>query len=139
MVSANGSLRRFHHFGYVVESIDRSAARFVTSLGATWDEKVFADPIQLVRVTFLSITSGEALLELVEPNDERSPVIRFLKERGEGLHHVCYEVDSLDSAIPEMRKSGALMVKPPQRAVAFGGRRIAWVLAENKLLLELLE
>jgi len=67
-----------------------------------------------------------------------SPVIPFLK-RGGGLHHLCYEIDGLEDQLVLSRAQGGLVVRPPLPAVAFGGRRIAWVYTKNRLLLEYLE
>ncbi|MFZ0793673.1 MAG: VOC family protein, partial [Candidatus Korobacteraceae bacterium] len=74
-----------------------------------------------------------------EPASDGSPVLRFLRDRGGGLHHVCYEVADLEEKLIEFRSRGALIVKRPKPAVAFGGRRIAWVITSEKLLIELLE
>jgi methylmalonyl-CoA/ethylmalonyl-CoA epimerase len=130
---------RLHHIGFVVSSISESAPAFVRTMGASWDELVFVDPAQRVKVTFLRASAGDALLELVEPNAVDAPVSRFLKEKGQGIHHLCYEVDNLDEALAELRANGALIAKQPKPAVAFEGRRIAWLLTPEKLLLELLE
>lgn len=134
-----GKLLRLHHIGFVVSSIKDSAPKFARSLDANWDEVIYADPYQKVRVTFLRAAQEDARIELVEPNAEDNPVNLFLKKNGPGLHHLCYEVDSLEEALAELRSKGALLAKPPKPTVAFGGRRIAWVLTAEKLLLELLE
>jgi methylmalonyl-CoA/ethylmalonyl-CoA epimerase len=129
----------FHHVGFVVASIQNSIQGFVDSLQAEWDGTIFHDPNQAVRVTFLrGRDAANPTLELVEPAAEDSPVIPFLK-RGGGLHHLCYEIDSLEDQIALSRAQGGLVTKPPLPAVAFGGRRIAWVYTKNKLLLEYLE
>jgi methylmalonyl-CoA/ethylmalonyl-CoA epimerase len=132
-------LLRLHHIGYVVENIERAAPRFISSLGVEWDEVVFADPNQKVKVTFLKSEPGSPLIELVEPNAEDSPVNSFLRKNGPGLHHLCYEVKGLELAMAELRSKGALVAKSPKPAIAFRGRRIAWLLSTDKLLLELLE
>ncbi|HLK31813.1 MAG TPA: VOC family protein [Terriglobales bacterium] len=130
---------RLHHIGFVVNSIAASAQGFIDSLHATWDGNIFHDPLQRVRVTFLqSRVPGEACMELVEPADEQSPVTGFLRSGG-GLHHLCYEVDDLELQLKAARSHGALVVKPPLPAAAFGGRRIAWVFTRQRLLLEYLE
>jgi len=129
----------FHHIGFVVASIQTCVQEFVDSLQAEWDGVIFYDPNQGVRVTFLrGKRPANPTLELVEPASENSPVIPFLK-RGGGLHHLCYEVTSLEDQLALSRAQGALLVKPPLPAVAFEGRRIAWVYTKNKLLLEYLE
>jgi methylmalonyl-CoA/ethylmalonyl-CoA epimerase len=129
---------RLDHWGFVVGDLQSGSAGFVKSLGAAWDGKVYEDPLQKVRVTFLTAGPG-ARIELVEPAAPDSPVIRFLAERGGGLHHVCYDVADIDGALVQMRTRGALIAKRPLPAVAFGGRRIAWVITAEKLLVELLE
>jgi methylmalonyl-CoA/ethylmalonyl-CoA epimerase len=129
----------FHHVGFVVASISDSVKGFATMLQADWDEQVFHDPNQRVRVTFLkSHNHGDPLWELVEPAGENSPVHSFAAKGG-GLHHVCYVVDKLEAALAAARSRGALVTRQPAPAVAFGGRRIAWVYTKNRLLIEYLE
>ena len=128
-----------HHIGYVVESIEKAMPGFVRSLGARWDGQIFEDPYQKVRVAFLSTNSLDAQIELVEPAGNDSPISRFLRERGGGLHHCCYEVGDLKECISAMRREGALLAKNPKPAVAFSGRMIAWLVTSEKLLVELLQ
>jgi len=130
---------RLHHVGFVVASIAASMDGFLRSLSASWDGQVFEDPIQKVRAAFLVTRDGDAQVELVEPLEDGSPVTKFLERKGGGLHHVCYEVEKLDRELASMRACGALIAKRPQPAVAFGGRRVAWVITSEKLLVELLE
>jgi methylmalonyl-CoA/ethylmalonyl-CoA epimerase len=130
---------RFHHVGFVVPSISACVDGFSGSLGATDRSPVFEDPIQRVRVQFLG--SGQAnhpQVELVEPLGEQSPVFRFLQQGG-GLHHICYEVSDIEQQLARMRGLGASILRRPRPAVAFGGRRIAWVVTAQKLLIEYLE
>jgi methylmalonyl-CoA/ethylmalonyl-CoA epimerase len=130
---------RLHHIGYVVASIDVAMPGFVRSLGANWDGQVFHDPHQKVKVAFLTTRPEDAQVELVEPAGDDSPVLRFLREKGGGLHHVCCEVADLESQLLEFRSRGAVIVKRPKPAVAFNGRRIAWIMTAERALIELLE
>lgn len=129
----------FHHVGFVVPDIASAVDGFVRSLGATWDGFVYEDPNQKVKVTFLITRPGDPRIELVEPVGEDSPVLRFLREKGTGLHHVCYEVEDLEQSMAGMKTRGAMIARRPKPAVAFQGRRIAWMLTQEKLLVELLE
>jgi methylmalonyl-CoA/ethylmalonyl-CoA epimerase len=130
---------RLHHVGYVVRSIQETADRFAQSVAASWDQKIIQDPLQDAKVSFLAGVAQEfPLVELVEPASEGSPVANFLK-RGGGLHHLCYEVESLDRQLEFSRAIGGKIVRPPLPAVAFGGRRIAWVYTKDRLLLEFLD
>ena len=130
---------RLHHIGFVLESIEESARSFARSLGATWDGNIIFDPLQKVRVTFLNgAHSSDALIELVEPVGADSPVSSFLESRG-GLHHLCYEVQNLESHLAFCKSVGTIIIRQPVPAVAFGGRRIAWALTRKRLLVEYLE
>jgi methylmalonyl-CoA/ethylmalonyl-CoA epimerase len=128
-----------HHIGYVVESIEKAMPGFLRSLGARWDGQIFEDPYQKVRVAFLSTNRLDAQIELVEPAGDDSPISRFLRERGGGLHHCCYEVGDLKECISAMRREGALLAKNPKPAVAFRGRMIAWLVTSERFLVELLQ
>lgn len=130
---------RLHHVGFVVASISNGIEGFKDSMGADWNREIFHDPLQKAKVTFLRTPSPtDALIELVEPAGEGSPVLHFL-QKGGGLHHLCYEVEDLDSHLTTMRLNGAVVVRRALPAIAFHNRRIAWVLTGQKLLLEFLE
>ena len=128
-----------HHVGFVVQDIEAGMAGFTRSLGATWDGRVYEDPRQKVKVAFLRTRPEDPQIELVQPAGDDSPVLRFLQEKGGGMHHICYQVADLAAGMAEMKSRGALIVRRPAPAVAFDGRPIAWVLTPEKLLVELLE
>jgi methylmalonyl-CoA/ethylmalonyl-CoA epimerase len=128
-----------HHVGHVVASIEESIERYRIALGALSVSEIFEDPIQRARVAFLVLpTPGLVQFELVEPATPDSPVARFL-EKGGGLHHLCYEVNDLEAQILWMKSQRALLIRSPKPAVAFAGRRIAWVRTPDALLIEYLE
>jgi methylmalonyl-CoA/ethylmalonyl-CoA epimerase len=77
-------------------------------------------------------------LELVEPADEKSPVIAFLK-RGGGLNHLCYQVASVQTELDKCWSIGGVVAKEALPAVAFRGRLIGWVYTADGLLIEYLE
>ena len=127
-----------HHVGFVVRDVERAIPGFQKSTQAEWDGRIWQEPHQKVTVAFLKVGGGAVLIELVSPAAPDSPVTQFL-EQGGGLHHLCYEVEDLESRLAEMRALGNLLVRGPLPAVAFGNRRIAWVMTREKLLLEFLE
>jgi len=61
-----------------------------------------------VNVTILG--EGAGRVELLEPTQEDSPVGRFLRERGEGIHHVCFLVDSVQETCERLEASGYRLV-----------------------------
>jgi methylmalonyl-CoA/ethylmalonyl-CoA epimerase len=128
-----------HHLGFVVRSISTVAEEFAASMSARWDGEIIHDTLQQVRVAFFfPIDSRNPVFELVEPASETSPVSNFLKKRG-GLHHVCYEIDDLESALQRAQRSGWAIASLPTPAAAFNGRKIAWICSSKRSLIELLE
>lgn len=139
LAESSSRTARFHHVGYVVKSIAEVGEEFARSLGAEWSGEIIHDPLQEAKVTFMFWGGRQGpALELVEPAGDNSRLHHFLAKGG-GLHHVCYEVGSLEEQLQLSRSAGCLVVKPPLPAVAFGGRRIAWVYTRQKLLVEYLE
>ena len=85
------------HIGIAVSSLE-SALRFwrdALGLAAGAPEEV---PSEGVRVVFLPM--GESRLELLEALSPESPIARFIDKRGEGIHHICFRVTDLETAIP---------------------------------------
>ncbi len=118
----------FHHIGLVVSSIKD----YLNSD----DNEIFFDPIQRVYVSFIELNGIE--IELIEPKDKNSPVNNNL-ERKYPLAHLCYEVSDMDNAINEGRKNGFHCIAKPVGAVAFKGRKIAWLYNKDIGLVEILE
>jgi methylmalonyl-CoA/ethylmalonyl-CoA epimerase len=132
-------LGRLHHVGVVVASIEQTLPGYRRSLDSQAETGVVHDPLQKVNVLFLRTSPAEpVLIELVELAGEDSPVRRFL-EKGGGMNHLCYQVPDLAAAIREMKSRKAVMVSAPKPAAAFGGRRVAWLMTREFLLIELLE
>lgn len=134
-----GQALQLHHIGCVVDSIEARIGSYQIDLGSASASRIFEDPIQRSRVAFLEFpTPGSVLFELIEPAAPDSPVGRFL-EKGGGLHHLCYEVDDLAGQIQQMKAQKAVLIRSPKPAVAFEGRRIAWMRIKDGLLVEYLE
>jgi len=127
-----------HHVGYVVSDIDAESALFQDKLGYELVTPVVHDPLQQARVRFLRHAGDRTFLELVAPDGPQSALQRAL-ERGVTLHHICYAVDDMESALASLRSAGLSLVKKPLPAVAFGGDLIAWVMRRDRLLVELVQ
>jgi methylmalonyl-CoA/ethylmalonyl-CoA epimerase len=96
------------------------------------------DPLQKVNVQCLKIASDSVQVELVEPVGSDSPVRRFLSLGG-GMNHLCYEVADVSASLKDLRARKSVILSSAKPAIAFGGRKIAWVITREKLLIELLE
>lgn len=125
--------KRLDHVAIAVRSLDDALPAWRDGLGieCTGVESVEGEG---VRVAFLPV--GETRLELMEPSRGDSPVQRFLDSRGEGLHHLCFEVDDLGMALDELRQRGFRVLDERPGA---GGARVAFVhpKSANGVLIEL--
>jgi methylmalonyl-CoA/ethylmalonyl-CoA epimerase len=128
-----------HHVGHVVNvPLESIVEQWRESVGATTVSAIVHDPIQKVRAIFLQLPGSGVQIELVEATGADSPVAAFA-DRGGGMHHLCFEVEDLEAHMAAMRARKAVVVRRAQPAVAFGGRRIGWMLTRERLLVEYLE
>jgi methylmalonyl-CoA epimerase len=83
---------------------------------------------------------GESALELIESNNENSQTSRWIRERGEGLYHICLEVDDIEAALDELRGKGVKLIDQIPRS-GHGGHRIAFLDPSSTagILIELVE
>ena len=97
-------------------------------------------PEQADGATIVSLPFGDVDVELLEPRDPDSPVAKFLARRGPGIHHVCYRVPDLDSALARCRAAGYRLIDESPRRGAHG-HRIAFLHPKTTagILLELTE
>ena len=130
---------KFNHIGLVVANIVESARFYEEILGLHRKTEVIYDPIQKVKLLFLSdMTFPHIIYELIEPQDETSPSSQWLK-KGNTMHHICYEVDDIQGHIAQFVANGSLLIMGPVPAIAFNDREIAFVLTKEKLIIEFLE
>ena len=130
-----GARRRFHHLGVACRDLE-AEARSLQALGYQAEGADFADPVQGVRGRFLT-GAGPRLELLVELAG--SEVLRPWLVQGSRVYHQAYEVDDLDVEIVAFQAAGARALRTPAPAIAFGGRRICFLLLRNLMLVELIE
>jgi methylmalonyl-CoA/ethylmalonyl-CoA epimerase len=127
---------RYHHTGVACRRLEDEERWYTGSLGYEPEGEIFTDPLQGIRGCFL--TSGEGRIELVEAlpgSDQLAPWL----QRGFAIYHLAFEVSDLEATIEQLDIAGARLVSPPKPAVAFGGRRVAFCMRPNLMLVELIE
>jgi methylmalonyl-CoA/ethylmalonyl-CoA epimerase len=102
---------KINHIAIVVEDIENALAVYRDAIGLPL-EHIAEEPAEQVRVAFLPTTSGE--IELIQPTTSDSGVAKFLAKRGEGLHHLCLEVDSVDATMETMKTRGLQILGEPR-------------------------
>ena len=108
---------RIHHVAIVVRSVDESLRLYRDILGLHV-ETVMEIPYDRVRIAFLQV--GESKVELVEPLDDTTGVARFLSAKGEGFHHVCFEVADLAEELTRLAIDGLELIDTAPRKGAEG-------------------
>jgi methylmalonyl-CoA epimerase len=129
-------LGKVHHVAIVVRSIDASLVLWRDLLGLDL-EAVMDIPTDHVRIAFLGV--GESKVELVEPTDDTTGVARFLSSKGEGFHHVCFEVDNLAEALIRLELDGLELIDTAPRRGAEGPVAFIHPRSCQGVLVELIE
>jgi methylmalonyl-CoA/ethylmalonyl-CoA epimerase len=129
---------RLHHVGIVVNDIDAKRRFYEESLGYKARTEVIHDPVQGALVQFLAHPNADHYLELVAPDGPASKLVRASR-KGAPLHHLCYATPTIELTLKRFAAAGSLVFQEPAAAVAFGGRRVAWLINEDGLLIELVE
>lgn len=125
----------FHHVGYATMSIERECNLF-RFLGYQPEGERFSDMAQGIAGCFM--TGHGPRIELLENLPGAHTLTPWL-DAGTRMYHLGYEVDDVTAAIDWARQQRAKLVVQPVPAVAFGGRRIAFVIFRHGLLLEFIE
>ena len=94
-------------------------------------------PADRVRIAFLPV--GDVRLELVEPTDDTTGVARFLASRGEGFHHVCFEVADISAALTRLSIDGVELLDTSPRRGAEGPVAFLHPWSCHGVLVELIE
>ena len=101
-------LGRVHHVAVVVADMQPALSFWRDTLGLELEvvEDIGQDR---VRIAFLPV--GESKVELVEPTDDTTGVARFLANKGEGFHHVCFEVANLAATLLRLEIEGVELLE----------------------------
>jgi methylmalonyl-CoA/ethylmalonyl-CoA epimerase len=130
------SLGKVHHVALVVRAIDPALTFWRDSLGLDL-ETVMDIPQDRVRIAFLAV--GESKIELVEPTDATTGVARFLESKGEGFHHVCFEVANLAETLIRLELDGLELIDSAPRHGAEGPVTFIHPRSCHGVLVELIE
>jgi methylmalonyl-CoA/ethylmalonyl-CoA epimerase len=129
-------LGKVHHIAIVVASIEAALGLWRDMLGLEL-ETVMDIPTDHVRIAFLNV--GESKVELVQPTDDTTGVARYLASKGEGFHHVCFEVGNLAEALIRLELDGLELIDTAPRRGAEGPVAFVHPRSCNGVLVELIE
>ena len=130
-------IKKINHIAVAVNNLEEASKFYQTVLGLTLSgvEVVSA---QKTKVGFFKI--GESNIELVQPAEPDSPLVKFLETKGQGIHHICFEVDDVEAEVKAYLEKGATMVDQKPRPGAHN-TKVAFVHPKSAggVLIELCE
>ena len=130
------SLGKVHHVALIVASIETALRLWRDMLGLEL-ETIMDIEQDKVRIAFLAV--GESKIELVQPTDESTGVARFLASKGEGFHHVCFEVPNLTETLLRLEMDGLELIDTAPRRGAEGPVAFIHPRSCHGVLVELIE
>jgi len=94
-------IKKIEHLGIAVKRLDEAIPLYEKLLQTTC-YKTESVSSEGVNTAFFQI--GEAKIELLEASNQNSPIAKFLSKRGEGFHHVAFEVDDIEEELARLQK-----------------------------------
>jgi methylmalonyl-CoA/ethylmalonyl-CoA epimerase len=128
-------IKRVEHIAIAVDSLKQSMDLLRDTFGIDVE---YEEQIGQTRLAMLPV--GETYLELLEGQGPESGVSKWIKEKGTGLFHICFEVEDIDSALAELKAKGVKLRDETPR-IGHGGARIAFIdpASTGNVLIELAE
>ena len=94
---------KIEHLGLACRSVEAAATFYSEVLGLP---VVARETLDDMKLKVVKVRTGESVLELLEPMDGEPVISKFLASRGEGIHHVCLQVEDIREAIRELKAKG---------------------------------
>jgi methylmalonyl-CoA/ethylmalonyl-CoA epimerase len=131
---------KLRHVGVAVPALGPATDTLEALFGYRVISGPFDDPIQKVSVNFLTQSDKDVPeIELIAPLSEDSPITSMLAKGNGGAYHLCFETTDIEQALIHAKNNGCIIVSPAVPAVAFNGRKIAWIYTRSRQLFELVE
>ena len=130
-------LKKINHIAIAVNNIEEATKFYQEVMGLTLSgvEVVTA---QKTKVGFFKI--GESNIELVQPAEPDSPLVQFLETKGQGIHHICFEVEDVEAEVKDYLDKGATLIDQKPRPGAHN-TKVAFIHPKSSsgVLIELCE
>ena len=115
-------MKQIDHIAIAVNSLEESIKVYTSLLGVEPElETITAEKVNTAVYDLDGVS-----LELIEPIGDDSPISKFLQKKGEGLHHVCLKVDSLEETMTELKEKGIEIIDETPK-IGAGGTKIVFI------------
>jgi len=106
-------MRKIEHIGIAVKNLEEANKTYQDLLGA---EPYKAEEVESEGVLTSFFKIGESKIELLSATNENSPIAKFLSKRGEGIHHIAFDVEDIQKEILDLEKKGFTLInKEPKK------------------------
>lgn len=131
--------KEVNHIAFAVNDLSAVEELYVKMLGLEVKHREVIED-QGVNTAMLKPSAGGAAIELLQPLDENSPIFKFLEKRGEGIHHICFEVENIENSLQHLKDMNLELIDESPRIGAYGAK-VAFIhpKAMNGVLIELAE
>lgn len=108
-------MNKIEHIGIAVKNIETSNTLFSKLFGES-QYKIEAVESEGVKTSFFKI--GNNKIELLEATNENSAIAKFIEKKGEGVHHIAFDVSDIEAEIKRLKKEGFIVLneKPKKGA-----------------------
>jgi len=110
-------IKKIDHIGIAVKDLEKQIHFYTEIMGLTC-AGVEEVPDQKVKIAMFTV--GEIRLELLEPTAENSPIAKYLEKKGEGVHHIAYQVDNLEKQLHDLEEHEVRLIDKIPRKGAEG-------------------
>jgi methylmalonyl-CoA/ethylmalonyl-CoA epimerase len=121
------SIKKINHVAIVVEDMDNALSFWRDALGMELHELKDV-PAEKSQVAFMPVANGE--VELVMPATDDSGIAKYLAKRGQGMHHLCLEVDDINGMLVQLKARGVRLINEEPRTSS-DGKKYAFIHPES--------
>ena len=113
--------KKINHIAFAVNSLSEAEDLYINTLGLKVKHREVIED-QGVKTSMLVSAQGETSIELLEPLDDDSPISKFLQKRGEGIHHICFEVENIEDYLEHIKRLDIELIDMSPRIGAYGAK-----------------
>lgn len=107
-------IKKISHLGVAVRDLEE-AREFYRSVLKLESSDPILDGEEAIEVSMVQV--GETIVELLQPVGNEGVIAKFLEKRGEGIHHICYEVDDINAEVTSLKAKGIDIIGEPKPGV----------------------
>lgn len=116
-------IKKIDHIAIASENIDEAQRLFKALLGLSLEKR---ETVEDQHITTDIYAAGDSHIEVMEPTQSDSSVGKFLENRGEGIHHICFEVTNIEEMLSDLKSAGIKLINE-KPTIGVEGKKIAFL------------